>query len=110
MAAASRTPLSALIAMVIMVPVFIVYAGFGSAMPRMGGDYLYQSRAIHPSVGFTFTFAWEVFMWITFTTVGGLVVATLGFQPLLFNLGKYITSLIVDLPAVFDNTSCTIQP
>lgn len=82
-----NVPLSALIAMVIMVPVFAVYAGFGSAMPRMGGDYLYQSRAIHPSVGFTFTFAWEVFMWITFTTVGGLVVATLGLQPLLFNLG-----------------------
>jgi amino acid transporter len=82
-----NVPLSALLAMVIMVPVFAVYAGFGSAMPRMGGDYLYQSRALHPAVGFTFTFAWEVFMWVTFTTVGGLVVATLGLQPLLYNLG-----------------------
>lgn len=80
-------PISALIAMVIMVPVFIVYAGFGSAMPRMGGDYLYQSRALHPAAGFTFTFAWEVFMWVTFTTVGGIVVSQLGLQPLLFNLG-----------------------
>lgn len=80
-------PISALIAMVIMVPVFAVYAGFGSAMPRMGGDYLYQSRALHPAVGFTFTFAWEVFMWVTFTTVGGIVVSQLGLQPLLFNLG-----------------------
>ncbi|MBN8869034.1 MAG: APC family permease [Solirubrobacterales bacterium] len=80
-------PISALIAMVIMIPVFIVYAGFGSAMPRMGGDYLYQSRALHPAVGFTFTFAWEVFMWITFTTVGGIVVSQLGLQPLLYNLG-----------------------
>ena len=80
-------PISALIAMVIMIPVFVVYAGFGSAMPRMGGDYLYQSRALHPSIGFTFTFAWEVFMWLTFTTVGGIVVSQLGLQPLLFNLG-----------------------
>lgn len=80
-------PISALIAMVIMIPVFVVYAGFGSAMPRMGGDYLYQSRALHPAVGFTFTFAWEVFMWVTFTTVGGIVVSQLGLQPLLFNLG-----------------------
>lgn len=82
-----NVPLSALIAMVLMIPVFALYAGLGSAMPRMGGDYLYQSRAIHPAVGFTFTFAWEVFMWVTFTTTGGLVVATLGLQPLLFNLG-----------------------
>lgn len=80
-------PVSALIAMVIMIPVFVVYAGFGSAMPRMGGDYLYQSRALHPAVGFTFTFAWEVFMWLTFTTVGGIVVSQLGLQPLLYNLG-----------------------
>jgi amino acid transporter len=82
-----NVPLAAILAMVLMIPVFALYAGLGSAMPRMGGDYLYQSRAIHPSVGFTFTFAWEVFMWVTFTTTGGLVVATLGLQPLLFNLG-----------------------
>jgi amino acid transporter len=82
-----NVPVSALIAMVLMVPVFAVYAGLGSAMPRIGGDYLYQSRALHPAVGFAFTFAWEVFMWVTFTTTGGLVVATLGLQPLLYNLG-----------------------
>ena len=92
-----NVPLSALIAMVIMVPVFVVYAGFGSAMPRMGGDYLYQSRALHPAIGFAFTFAWEVFMWVTFTTVGGLVVATLGFQPLLYNLGlQWDSTALID--------------
>jgi len=80
-------PLSALIAMVLMIPVFAVYAGLGSAMPRIGGDYLYQSRAIHPAVGFTFTFAWEVFMWVTFTTTGAYVVTVLGLQPMLYNLG-----------------------
>jgi amino acid transporter len=80
-------PLSALIAMVLMIPVFATYAGLGSAMPRMGGDYLFQSRTIHPIVGFAFTFAWEVFIWVTFTTTGGLVVATLGIQPILYNVG-----------------------
>jgi amino acid transporter len=82
-----NVPLSVLIAMVLMIPVFALYAGLGSAMPRTGGDYLYQSRALHPMVGFSFTFAWEVIMWVTFTTTGGLVVSTLGMQPLLFNLG-----------------------
>lgn len=80
-------PLSTLIAMLLMIPVFAVYAGLGSAMPRIGGDYLYQSRAIHPAVGFTFTFAWEVFMWVTFTTTGAYVINVLGLQPLLYNLG-----------------------
>jgi amino acid transporter len=80
-------PLSALIAVVLMIPVYALYAGLGSAMPRIGGDYLYQSRAIHPAVGFTFTFAWEVFLWVTFTTTGALVISDLGLAPLLYNLG-----------------------
>ena len=80
-------PITSLIAMVVGVAVFALYAGLGSAMPRMGGDYLFQSRALHPIVGFSFAFAWEVFIWVTFTTTGGLVVATLGLQPLLYNLG-----------------------
>ena len=82
-----NVPVAVLISMILMVPVFALYAGLGSAMPRMGGDYLYQSRAMHPAVGFAFAFAWEVFIWVTFTTTGGLVVATLGVQPLLYNLG-----------------------
>jgi APA family basic amino acid/polyamine antiporter len=82
-----NVPIAVLIAMVLMVPVFALYAGLGSAMPRTGGDYLYQSRALHPLVGFSFTVSWEVLMWVTFTTTGGLVVSTLGFQPLLYNLG-----------------------
>lgn len=82
-----NVPISVLLAMVLMVPVFALYAGLGSAMPRTGGDYLYQSRALHPLIGFSFVLSWEVLMWVTFTTTGGLVVATLGLQPLLFNLG-----------------------
>ncbi len=82
-----NVPIASLVAMVVMVPVFAVYAGLGSAMPRMGGDYLYQSRILHPAIGFAFTFAWEVFMWVTFTTIGGLVVCTLALEPLLYNLG-----------------------
>ncbi len=85
-------PLAVLFAMAVMIPVYALYAGLGSAMPRMGGDYLYQTRALHPAIGFSFTFAWEVFIWVTFTTTGGLVVSTLGLRPLFYNLGLYYGS------------------
>ena len=58
----ANIPLAILIAVAVSPAVFAVYAGFASAMPRMGGDYPFQSRALHPAVGFSFTFAWEVFM------------------------------------------------
>ena len=29
------------------VVIYFVYAGLGSAMPRAGGDYLYESRSLH---------------------------------------------------------------
>lgn len=80
-------PVSSLIAMVFMPAIFAVYAGLGSAMPRMGGDYLYLSRSVTPVTGFSFALGWEVFMWVTFNTTGGLVVSTGGLQPLLYHLG-----------------------
>jgi amino acid transporter len=40
------------------------YAGLTSIMPRSGGDYVFNSRILHPSVGFGFNFSltfWELF-------------------------------------------------
>jgi amino acid transporter len=79
-------PLAGLMAMVLGIFVFVLYAGLGSAMPRMGGDYLFQTRGIHPAVGFSFAIAWQMIVWVTFITLAGVVTATLGLQPLLFNL------------------------
>jgi basic amino acid/polyamine antiporter, APA family len=79
-------PIGYLIAAVFFPGVFAAYAALGSAMPRMGGDYLFQSRILHPAIGFAFGFAWEVILWVTFTTTGAIVVATFGFAPLFYNL------------------------
>ncbi len=79
-------PIGYLIAALFFPGVFAAYAALGSAMPRMGGDYLFQSRILHPAIGFAFGFAWEVFLWVTFTTTGAIVVATFGFAPLFSNL------------------------
>lgn len=76
-------PLGYALALIGLVPVVAVYAGIGSAMPRMGGDYLFQSRTLHPLVGFSFAFAWEVFMFVAFVVSGGIAAATTGLSPML---------------------------
>lgn len=80
-------PLAAILVVLVMAPIFAAYAGIGSAMPRMGGDYLFQSRAIHPAVGFSFALAWQVVVWGVYTTAAGITAGSLALQPLLFNLG-----------------------
>ena len=43
----------------------IVYAGLISAMPRAGGDYIWQSRVFHSSIGFVFgATGWWFILWL----------------------------------------------
>ena len=62
--------------------VYFVYAGLGSAMPRAGGDYLYESRSLHPVVGFTVPWACQLLFWLAFPAAGAFVVTTFGLVPI----------------------------
>src|SRR5664280_740304 len=43
----------------------VVYAGLISAMPRAGGDYVWQSRVFHSSVGFVMgATGWWFILWL----------------------------------------------
>src|SRR6266849_1861780 len=57
------------------VVIYFVYAALGSAMPRAGGDYLYESRSLHPAVGFTVPWACQLLFWLTFPPAGAYVLA-----------------------------------
>jgi amino acid transporter len=101
-------PLMLVFTLLLGVVVYFVYAALGSAMPRAGGDYLYESRTLHPVVGFTVPWACQLLFWLAFPASGAYVVTTFGLVPifqafgatgvenwLLTETGTFIVSAIV---------------
>lgn len=69
------------------IPFYLSTSMLSTAMPRAGGDYVWQSRVLHPSIAFASTFsAWTVWQWY-FASFLGVVLTTVGFQPLYALLG-----------------------
>lgn len=66
---------------------YFCYAALGSAMPRAGGDYLYQTRALHRLIGFTIPWMCQVLFWLAFGSVGAYVINQFGLVPLMTTLG-----------------------
>jgi basic amino acid/polyamine antiporter, APA family len=67
--------------------IFGAYAMLGSAMPRSGGDYVYQSRLLSPVVGFTATFAGLAFWQFFYAFLAASTIVSGGLVPLLSGVG-----------------------
>jgi amino acid transporter len=83
----ANIPLIIIFGLVVGLFMWVVYAGFGSAMPRAGGDYLYQTRTLGRLVGFVVPWGCEVIFWLGFVTSGAYVANSLGLAPLAGALG-----------------------
>src|SRR5712691_3406778 len=65
----------------------VVYAGLASAMPRTGGDYVFQSRTLKPWLGFAIVSTMIITFFLHWQALAGWLVAILGLSPMFLGLG-----------------------
>ncbi len=69
------------------VPIALAYAWLATALPRSGGDYVFQSRVFGGGFGFTVVFAFFVIWILQWVALSGWLLATLGLAPTFLGLG-----------------------
>jgi basic amino acid/polyamine antiporter, APA family len=76
-----------LLAMVIEIPIALVYVWLSTALPRSGGDYVFQSRVFGGGVAFTVVMSGYVIWILQWVALSGWLLSYLGFAPLFLGLG-----------------------
>lgn len=64
-----------------------VYVLFGIMMPRSGGDYVFNGRALHPAVGFAANFNFVVWN-LLFAGIEGSWICTVGLSGMFASIGE----------------------
>ena len=91
-----------LLAMALEIPIALAYVWLSTALPRSGGDYVFQSRVLGGGVGFTLVFSGFVIWILQWVALSGWLLATLGFAPLFLGLGAATGNAgLVDLATWF---------
>ncbi|HET7236653.1 MAG TPA: amino acid permease [Actinomycetota bacterium] len=68
-------------------PIALAYVWLATALPRSGGDYVFQSRVFGGGFGFTVVFAFFVVWILQWVALSGWLMAVLGLAPTLIGLG-----------------------
>lgn len=83
----SNLTLGIVFAFVFELPIALAYAWLATALPRSGGDYVFQSRVFGGGFGFTVVFAFFVVWILQWVALSGWLLAVLGLAPTFIGLG-----------------------
>src|SRR5512140_1199394 len=75
------------LAMLFELPIAITYVFLSSALPRSGGDYVFQSRVWGGGTAFAITMSGIVIWQLVWIALAGWLLSYLGFAPLFLGLG-----------------------
>ena len=91
---ATNPVLGLIVAAVLIVPIYTAYSMLASAMPRSGGDYIFQSRILHPSIAFMALMAQT--LWLMYwLELSGYWIANMTLAPLFSSLGVFTGSNVM---------------
>ena len=76
-----------ILAMVFELPIALVYVFLSSALPRSGGDYVFQSRVWGGGTAFAITMSGIVIWQLVWIALAGWLLSYLGLAPLFLGLG-----------------------
>jgi basic amino acid/polyamine antiporter, APA family len=76
-----------LLATLLEIPIAFAYVWLSTALPRTGGDYVFQSRAFGGFWGFTLLMSGFVIWILQWVAMSGWLLSYLGFAPLFLGLG-----------------------
>ena len=81
--------MACLAAILLELPIALAYVWMATAMPRSGGDYVFQSRVLGGAIGFPVVMSGFVIWILQWVALAGWLLAVLGVAPLFMGLGVY---------------------
>jgi len=87
-----NVPLGILICTLIQIPIAFSAVWLSTALPRSGGDYVFQSRVLGGGRGYTIVMSGFVIWILVWTALSGWLVGVLGIAPLFLGLGTVLGS------------------
>jgi amino acid transporter len=99
--------LAILIGTLLCLPITMTYLQLSIVYPRSGGDYVFNSRILHPAIGFAANFGLMMgqFFWIAF---GGVYMVAYGITPALVTAGiQFHNQTMVDVGTWFQGQTQT---
>ena len=91
-----------LLAMLLEIPIALSYVWLSTALPRSGGDYVFQSRVLGGGIAFTLVMSGFVIWILQWVALSGWLLAYLGLAPLFLGLGASLgNTTMLDLATWF---------